>query len=137
MKTTATHRKHYPPGLGRRGKLLWASIIDYATLDPCEEVLAERLCRAVNVLDRIDAELADMGVVVSGSERQPVVNKLLHEQREQVKLIDQLQRSLALPVGGESYGKRRSGEAKRVAKVGRPRKTHDRRVSHLVRQEGA
>jgi hypothetical protein len=136
MESTRAQRKSSPKGLAAGGKAVWRSVIDagYA-LDPAELVLLHRLCRAVDVLDRLDIELEDMGICTGGSTGQPRANPLLSEMREQVKLIDQLQRSLALPLPGESHGTRRTGEAKRLARSGRPAK-HPNRMSHLTAREG-
>jgi hypothetical protein len=139
VENASKHRKLAPRGLGPGGKSVWRNVIDAGySLDPVEYVLLHQLCRAVDNLDRISAEMATMGVVVSGSERQPRPNPLLSEFREQSRLIDALQRSLALPLPGESYGQRRTGEAKKAARAGRPRKSNPGRLSHhLARQDGA
>ena len=108
--TAAPKRKRCPPDLQSTGKTLWNTIIGQYTLDPAEYVLLHQLCRAVDMLDRISADLAEMGVVVSGSEGQPRVNPLLGEQRAQVRLVDQLQQALALPIAGEPLGVRRAAK---------------------------
>jgi hypothetical protein len=96
--------KYAPRDLQTSGKALWHRIFDSYTLDPAEEVLLHQLCRVTDNLDRIAADLSEMSINVAGSDQQPVVNKLLHEEREQIKVLDQLQRALALPVAGEPQG---------------------------------
>jgi hypothetical protein len=105
-------RKPPPVGLNASGKTLWRTIIGEYELDPAEFVLLHQLCRAVDVLDRLNVDLAGMGVTVSGSTGQPRVKPLLAEIREQVKLVDRLQMSLALPMAGEQQGRRRAPAAK-------------------------
>jgi hypothetical protein len=96
---------------------LWRNIIQNYVLDPAEVVLLHQLCRAVDVLDRIAADLAEMGVTTMGSQGQPIANPLLNEQREQVKLVDRLQQALALPLTGETAGVRRSASRKAAARA--------------------
>lgn len=98
------------------GKALWRCVIGAYTLDAAEVVLLHQLCRAVDVLDRLHADLAEMGVTVAGSTGQPRPNPLLGEVREQVKIVDRLQQALALPLTGENAGVRRSPSRKAAAR---------------------
>ena len=127
----------YPRGLKRSGKELWDSMIDEGyTFDPAEKVVLVQLCKSVGAMDRIDADLAEMGATVSGSTGQPRPNPLLKEKREQAIVIERLARALALPVGGETQGKRRSPEAKAEAKAPTrrvPSRRDKARVAHLVK----
>lgn len=67
-------------------------------LDPGETVLLRELCRTVDRIDRIDAELARDGLVVTGSRGQlPKLHPLLPELRESQKLASRLVAELALP----------------------------------------
>ena len=133
MTDTAKRRKRYPRGLQASGKAFWDNMIEHYTLGPAETVIVERLCRCLDVLGRIDRDLSDMGTVVAGSKSQPRPNPMLREQREMLKVVDQLCRSLALPVGGEQQGKRRTPEAKAAARIGRMPKSNLNRVSRLVK----
>lgn len=105
-----------PRGLQTSGKALWRSVLSNYVLDSAEVVLLHQLCRAVDLLDRLHADLAEMGVTVSGSTGQPRPNPLLGEVREQVKLVDRLQQALALPLTGENAGVRRSASRKAAAR---------------------
>ncbi|MFA1703037.1 P27 family phage terminase small subunit [Mycobacterium intracellulare] len=129
-------RKEPPSHLGKVGKAKWRKLTAEFSFSEAENDTLELYASAWDVLTRIDAELADMGVVVAGSEGQPVVNPLLKERRETVKQIDALAISLALPVEGEEYGRRRSGAARAAAKTRKPSKVNVNRVEHL-RGEGA
>jgi hypothetical protein len=133
MSEAPKRRKSYPRGLQQSGKAFWDRVIDGRyTFDPAEYIILERLCRCLDTLDQIDRDIAEMGTVVAGSRSQPRPNPMLREQRETLKLVDQLCRSLALPVPGEAQGKRRSPEAKAAAKVGRTPKSNVNRVRGLV-----
>jgi phage terminase small subunit len=133
MPDTADQRKHRPPrDLDKAGKALWRTITRENSFDAAEFALLHLLCRTIDVLERIALDLSDMGVVVAGSTGQPRVNPLLAEQREQIRVADQLVQALAIPVPGEAAGQRRSGAAKAVAKTRRPPKTNLNRVNHLI-----
>jgi P27 family predicted phage terminase small subunit len=125
------NRKEPPSHLGKVGKTKWRNLIAEFDFFGAEFDVLELYCADFDTLARIDAELATMGVVVAGSEGQPVVNPLLKERRETVKQIDALAMSLALPVEGEEYGRRRSGAARAAAKTRKPPKTNVNRVAHL------
>lgn len=116
MTDIKTPAKPPPRDLRVSGKAVWRSIIGSYVLDPAEVVLLHQLCRAVDILDRIAADLAEMGVTVSGSTGQPVANPLLNAQLEQVKIVDRLQQALALPLAGENAGVRRSASRKAAAR---------------------
>jgi len=117
MTDIARAAKPAPRDLKASGKALWRTIIQTYVLDPAEVVLLHQLCRAVDVLDRIAADLSEMGVTTMGSQGQPVANPLLAAQAEQVKLVDRLQQALALPLTGETAGVRRSGSRKAAART--------------------
>ena len=137
MSAEPTHRKPLPKDLKARGKALFRAITDQYVLDPAEVVLLHQLCCAVDTLDRLHADLAEMGVTVSGSTGQPRVNPVCLEIREQVKLVDRLQMALALPVADEKIGKRRHPQAKAAART-RVVKSRSRVVtvaSNLLRED--
>lgn len=122
-------RKELPSHLRKRGKSVWRRLIAENAFSEAELVTLELLCAQLDALDKLDAELATMGVVVAGSEGQPVVNPILRERRETIRQVDALMVALALPVEGEEYGKRRSGSARSAAKVRRAPK--DPRVNKV------
>lgn len=125
-------RKQPPAHLGKVGKSKWRRLIEENTFSASELVTLELLCAQLDALDKLDSEMATMGVVVAGSEGQPVVNPVLRERRETIRQIDQLMVALAIPVAGESHGVRRSGAARAAAKVRRaPNDPRVRRVEDL------
>lgn len=124
-------RKQPPSHLGKVGKAKWRNLVAEFSFFAHEFDLLELYCADFDVLARIDAELATMGVVVAGSEGQPVPNPLLRERRETIKQLDALAVALALPVDGEAQGTRRSGAARAKAKVKPPPKTNVNKVNHL------
>ena len=135
--TTAKRAQPAPKDLGSSGKRLFRAISGLYVLDPAEVVLLHQLARAVDTLDRLHADLSEMGVTVSGSTGQPRVNPVCLEIREQVKLIDRLQMALALPVAGEQIGKRRHPQGKAAART-RVVKSRSRVVSvasNLLRED--
>lgn len=127
------NRKDPPSHLGKRGKALWRSLTAEFSFSAAEFPILELVCSQWDTLAKLDAELAGMGVVVAGSEGQPVVNGILRERRETIKQIDALLVALALPVDGEQYGTRRTGAARATAKVRRvPKDPRVNQVSRLL-----
>lgn len=124
-------RKQPPSHLGKVGKAKWRNLTAEFSFSAHEFDVLELYAADFDVLARIDAELATMGVVVAGSEGQPVPNPLLRERRETIKQIDALAMSLALPVEGETQGTRRTGAARAKAKVKPPPKMNVNRVARL------
>src|SRR6202035_1043081 len=114
--------KSPPRDLQKSGKALWRNITQTTEFDAAEIALLHQLCRVIDIIDRIWADIGDMGVTVAGSTGQPKANPLLAEMREQVKVADQLVTALAIPIGNEEVGKRRSGAARAVAKTRKPPK---------------
>jgi hypothetical protein len=108
---TAKPREPAPSDLKERGKILWRNIFGTYVLDPAETALRHELCRTADELDALTAAMADQSPVVEGSQGQPRANPLLAEIRRHRKLAE----SLALPIGGETIGNRRSSNAKKAA----------------------
>jgi hypothetical protein len=84
-------------------------------LAPAEQVLLARACRTVDLLGEIDAQLADYGVVVSGSTGQVRANPLLASKALQEATLDTLIRAMCLPMPDETEGRRRSPAATAAA----------------------
>jgi hypothetical protein len=70
-------RRRPPAGLGESGKMFWRSVAAVYELSPPEALSLARACKTVDLLEQVDAALADYGVVTSGSRGQPVPNRLL------------------------------------------------------------
>lgn len=128
-------RKDPPSHLGKVGKAKWRNLTAENSFSAAEFVTLELLCAQLDMLARLDAELSAMGVIVAGSEGQPVVNPVLRERRETIKQIDALMVALAIPVEGESYGKRRSGAARAAAKTRKAPKLGGR-VARVTEMQG-
>lgn len=85
-----------PAGLGVRGKRVWSqTVVDYE-LRQDELGLLMELCRSLDTLDRIEAELAKSPLLIPGSAGQSRPNPLLSEARGHRQVITQLSRSLGL-----------------------------------------
>jgi hypothetical protein len=112
---TAKPRKPAPSDLKARGRALWRSVVGKYALDPAETALLHELGRTVDELDALTVAMADQSPVVAGSQGQPRANPLLAEIRQHRKLAESLAISLALPVDGETIGRRRSTNARVAA----------------------
>ena len=76
-------------------------------LDPGESVLLLELCRTVDAIDAIEAQLATDGLTVSGGRGQiPRAHPLLFPLAEHRKVVSRLVAELALPMPGELEGRR-------------------------------
>ena len=107
-----------PTGLKTRGRGLWRTILETYRLDPAELVLLHELCRSVDKIQALDAEIGADGLLVSGSRGQiPRSHPLLLELRETQKTVSRLVAELALPIAGESVGVRRNPQQRQAAKV--------------------
>jgi CelD/BcsL family acetyltransferase involved in cellulose biosynthesis len=104
-----------PSGLGASGRALWRDINREYGLAPHESAILVQVCRTVDRLDAIEAELATAPLVVPGSTGQPVRHPLLAEQRMQARVLESLSRALSIPLPGEDVGRRRSPSARENA----------------------
>jgi hypothetical protein len=78
-------------------------------LSPTEEAMLGRCCRTLDVLDRLDAVILDADdLMVAGSAGQLKPHPALAAAADQQRLLDQLVRSLNLPMPNEREGRRRS-----------------------------
>ena len=110
-------RPRPPAGLEAAGKAFWRSVLAAYELNPVEAVMLGQACKTVDLLEQVDAALADYGVVSSRSRGQPVPNRLLMVRCELERNLDMLARSLALPMPDESAGRRRSPAATAAAQA--------------------
>jgi hypothetical protein len=97
-----------PSGLAAAGRRLWREMVSTYEFSPGELETLRQACRTADVLARIDVELGEADVTVIGSRGQPRSHPLLESSAEQRALLDQLLRSLALPMPDETEGTRRA-----------------------------
>jgi len=110
-------RRRPPAGLGESGRAFWRSVVAVYELSPAEALSLARACKTVDLLDEVDAAVADYGIVASGSRGQPVPNRLLMVRCELERSLDMLLRALALPMPDETAGHRRSPSATAAAQA--------------------
>ena len=104
-----------PSGLGRSGLALWRQVNREFGLAPHESAILIQVCRVVDRLDAIQAELAAAPLTVEGSTGQPRAHPLLAEWRMQARVLESLSRALSIPLPGEDVGHRRSPTAREAA----------------------
>jgi hypothetical protein len=110
MATKATT----PSGLGAKSRKVWRGITDEYDLGPHELRMLEDACREMDLVDRIEKELAAGDLVVEGSQRQPVASPLAQEVRQHRAVIARLFAALRLPED-EGATASRSAAARKLA----------------------
>jgi hypothetical protein len=106
-----------PKGLQAQGRALWASVTRVYELSPAELATLAQAARVVDLLGRIDGELAAADMTVEGSMGQLRPHPLLQASGDQRRTLDGLLRSLNLPMPGEDEGRRRSPAAVQAAQA--------------------
>ena len=108
-----------PPGsLGADGLAFWRAVCSAYVLSPAELAVLARCCRTLDVLARLDAALIGADdLMVEGSVGQLKAHPALAAAADQQRLLDQLMRSLALPMPTEDVGHRRSPTAVAAAQA--------------------
>lgn len=91
-----------PPRLGKNAKALWAEVTSLFELRADELRILEDACREVDLVDRLEAELAGADLVVQGSQGQPVANPLVQEVRQHRAVLMRLLQGLKLPEDDEA-----------------------------------
>ena len=104
-----------PSGLGRSGRALWREVNAGFGLAPHEAAILVQVCRVIDRLDVIEAELSGAALTVEGSTGQPRAHPLLAEWRHQARVLESLSRALSIPLPGEEVGRRRSPSAREAA----------------------
>ena len=104
-----------PAGLGRSGRALWRNLQGEFGFAAHELAILTQVCRIVDRLDAIEAELAGATLTVEGSTGQPKAHPLLSEWRAQARVLESLSRALSIPLPSEDVGRRRSPSAREAA----------------------
>jgi hypothetical protein len=105
-----------PQGLGKAGRALWRRVAHDYELSPAELAVLERACRTMDLLARIDEDLA-VDVTAEGSMGQVKAHPLLMSVVQLHSSLSLLLRDLALPMPDEPEGRRRSPTATAAAQA--------------------
>lgn len=112
---STTDKPAAPSGLGPRGLAFWQAVVDAYSLAADEvEVLIE-VCRHLDLLDRLEAALAEGGPVLPSGKLHPAVNALRSARSEARALLAML----GLPQAGG--GVVRGGRAQAASRAARSR----------------
>jgi hypothetical protein len=90
-------KKPAPARLGDKAKRLWSGVTDTYELRADELRVLEDACREIDLVERLEEELASASLVVKGSQGQPVANPLVQEIRQHRQVVKSLLGSLRLP----------------------------------------
>ncbi len=99
-----------PSGLGQVGKQLWRETVAASELSPAELATLGRASRTVDLLARVDDDLA-ADITSEGSMGPVRSHPLLRSYVELSQVLDAQLRSLCLPMPDETAGRRRSPAA--------------------------
>jgi hypothetical protein len=69
--------------LGARGRELWDELQTVYQFDKHEENMLAEVCRVLDVIEALIESIASHGVMVEGSQGQPVLNSAVSELRQQ------------------------------------------------------
>jgi hypothetical protein len=95
---------------------LWREVSRYQ-LDPAEIATLREACTTLTELERMEDELAEDSLLISGSKGQLVINPLVGAIQGHRKVFEAQIRALALPILGEETGTYRSPGRRRAAKT--------------------
>jgi uncharacterized protein YejL (UPF0352 family) len=86
-----------PKDLGPAGRRLYRDVLRAWSLRVDEEQILHEACKILDVIERLDAEMATAPLVVRGSMGQPIVNSLIAEARAQRQALANALGRLRLP----------------------------------------
>ena len=104
-----------PAKLGAKARKVWTETTKGFTLRQDELTVLEDACREIDLIDRMEAEVASSGLIVKGSQGQPVANPLVTEIRQHRMVAQRLLASLKLPEDAEESAAKRSATMREVA----------------------
>jgi hypothetical protein len=97
--------------------VLWRAVTGTYELSPAELETLRQACRVADLLARLDAVLMTEDPVQESAAGTPKAHPLLAASADQRRVLDQLMRSLALPMPDEVTGRRRSPAAVAAAQA--------------------
>jgi hypothetical protein len=108
-----------PRDLHAAGAALWRQAVREFSFNSIETALLHELCRVFDEIDEMRSGLSALGVTTKGSRGQQVLNPLLAQLTAHRRSADRLALALALPIGNETMGRRRTAAAKQAASTPR------------------
>lgn len=104
-----------PAGLGSKAKALWSGIAGAYELRVDELRVLEDVCREVDLIERLEAEMREAPLTVKGSMGQLVAHPITQELRQHRTVVKQLLGSLKLPDSEDGAAEGRSVSARHAA----------------------
>ncbi|HEX5543601.1 MAG TPA: hypothetical protein VFX60_18960 [Micromonospora sp.] len=98
-----------PAGLGRAGRVLWASLVDGFDFEPHELVVVGQACRVADRIAALDRVVDGQGVTVADAKGDVRAHPALVESRQQRITLARLLAVLRLPDEGDVRPQRRPG----------------------------
>lgn len=105
-----------PAGLGPAGKRFWGDVTGEFQLRVDERRILVDACREIDLIERLDEQLASSDLLVEGSQGQDVASPLVQELRQHRAVLRLLLQALKLPDGPAArQQEERSSSARRAA----------------------
>lgn len=104
-----------PEGLGDKALLVWTEITDEYELRADELRILEDACREVDLVERMEEQLAKESLLSTGSMGQTVAHPLVQELRQHRAVIKSLFGALKLPDDDAQPGERSASARKAAA----------------------
>lgn len=86
-----------PEKLDGRGGRFWDSVTSTYRLRADELIILEDAAREINLIDKLEAEIEDASMIVTGGYEQEVANPLITEIRQHRGMVARLVNQLKLP----------------------------------------
>ena len=106
-----------PEGLGPKALEVWIEIAGGYDLRVDERRVLEDACREIDLIERLEEELKDADLIVTGSMGQPVASPLVQELRQHRGVLARLLGWLKLPDEEEPAKGNTSASARQAAMV--------------------
>jgi hypothetical protein len=106
-----------PSKLGAKARRVWTDINSTYDLRADELRILEDACREIDLVERLEKELAGASLIVTGSMKQPVANPLVQEIRQHRTTLKQLLGAIDLPDDPAEPAPTRSVRARAAAEA--------------------
>lgn len=113
----STHSPDKPKSLGARGSSLWVTATNKFEFSSEDLLILEEAARCADRIEALEGQIADLGIMVVGSQGQDVINPAVPESRQQQIALQRLLRALHLEGRPQKQQATRSRAKSRATKT--------------------